>query len=60
MGMQSCALWDSISVLLFFVNVILDINNQNTETQYDMVDFTTNAIMDVTIWIPSKHPRLTS
>jgi hypothetical protein len=36
------------------VDVILDLNKQNTETQYDMVDFTTNAIMDVTILIPSK------
>jgi hypothetical protein len=58
MGMQSCALWDPISFLLFIVDVILDLNKQNTETQYDMVDFTTNAIMDVTILIPSKHPHL--
>lgn len=58
MGMQSCTLWDSSSFLLFIVDVILDLNKQNTETQYDMVDFTTDAIMDVTILIPSKHPRL--
>lgn len=58
MGMQSCALWDSSSFLLFIVDVILDLNKQITETQYDMVDFTTNAIMDVTILIPSKHPCL--
>ncbi len=50
--------WDSSSFLLFIVDVILDLNKQNTETQYDMVDFATNAIMDVTILIPSKHPCL--